>query len=414
MKGFIKTIEAIIASLIILLTLYQFIFPYEREPWGKIYTHRELEDLISVASLANKTNNFVLNNDYKGFHDFLENHLPGTYDFSIVINGIPKPIIKVGCVCNQENFDKLSSELSLDEANSYDFSYDGRKTNIRLLKTTGDSNWDGLDVVVFFNKTNFTNDESKIKNFLKKGNGVVLISNMTDDWKDDIFAFTYTSQSNQNSHFNSTGLSYHISRVFAQTPFRVYTTGSESEQLGNISLDKKNYEIKTFSNDTCRNCVEYPVDSGKYYSIGETFTITPYDIYVENVNGNSSYGKTFADLYITNKTYEFSISGCSNVSIDGHAVVYNDRTAFATTKRYGNGYATWIADDYNYSDISELVKSMIMFTAGETYKLDGNTFDVLSPPKKLGKEYFSLSYFLPGYNHENPYELKIYVWHIFS
>ncbi len=404
MKGFVKTLEALLASIIIFAVLYQFTAPHEMEPWSKIYAHREMEDLLSALSLTNRTLNYVMNNDWRGFHSSLESMLVGPYDFSIEIIGLPKPIVKVGCVCNKTNIERLNRTLE-----PLEFKYNGRGTEIRIKNGT----LEGLansDVIVFYNQTKI--DEGTAERYLKRGIGIVLISNDTDS-VDDLFDLSDVSKVEGNAHFNSSvsSMSYHISRIFTLSPFRVLTHGSESEQTGNITLQKTNYEIKTFDNDTCHNCVEYPVGSGKYYEIGENFSIPPYAIYVENVNGNASYGETFADLEIMNKTYEFNIDGSGKSS--SHSVLYNDGNAFATVRPYGKAYASWIVGEYNYSDIDELTKAVILFTAVEKYKLDGSTFSPLEPEKVPGKEYFSLDYFLPGLKVLEPFIVRVYVWHIF-
>lgn len=406
MKGFVKTIEALMASIIIFAVLYQFMIPYEMEPWRNVYTHREMEDLLATFSLTNKTYNYVISNDWNSFHASLENLLVGPYDFSIKIIGLPKPIVKVGCVCNQENVKRLNRTLK-----PFSFDYNGRVTEVRIMNDTLE-NLKNSDVIIFYNQSKISNNRETIEKYLKRGVGIVLISNNTDN-VGDLFNLSSASISNDKSHFDSSvqSISYHISRIFTLSPFRVCTHGSESEQLGNISLQKINYEIKTFSNDTCHNCVEYPIDSGKYYKVGENFSIPPYSIYVDNVNGNTSYGDTFVDLEIMNKTYEFDIDGSGLIS--DYPIVFNNRNVFATTRPYGKSHASWIKAEYNYSDIDELTKAIVLFTAGECYKLDGNTFTPLVPEKIPGKEYFSIGYFLPGLKTLEPFEVRIYVWHLF-
>ncbi len=412
MKGFIKTIEVVIASIIVLIVMSQFFFNVEREPWGKIFLKTSLEDAIISLHKTGELEKYVTRNDYNSFHKKLEFMMGGPYSFSIVVRDVPKPIIKVGCVCNDEELNILKSRLKPVE-----FEYSGRPTEIRINKTEIYSN--EPDVFFYFNKTKFKEDKSLIKSKLTRGKGVILMSDLSEsDMNDlsDIFGFSPKQTTKTNSNFSKAPetISFHISKIFTKVPFRVYTSGSTTEQFGYIQLREQDYEIKTFTNSTCENCLEYPVDSGKYYEIGETFEIETdaenYTLLVDKVQANSSIGDTFSDLIILNRTYTFKTPAIVGSDYFDGSILYNGENSLVTT----NKMATWTYNSANNSDNNQLLKSLILYTAGESYRLDRDFFDVTAPSSEPPGEYVSVSYRVSGYEDLDPFEIIIRAWTAFS
>jgi len=426
MKGFVKTIEVVIASVILLIVINQFIIRVQHEPWSKLFIQRSLEDFLCVEE--NKINNYVMNNDYESFHKDLEYWMNGPYDFSIKIKDLPKPIVKVACICDSEDEEKLKSMLEPME-----FNYNGRYTNIRLIRNDSINNInfnENPDIFVYFDKSKFKNDIDSITKKLNRGKGVLLISNLTNESITDpnfsnIFGFSVGSGSSSgNSEFYSISkpnlVSYRISKIFTKTPFRIYTSGGDSEQTGNIILRNKQHEIKTFTNETCKNCIEYPIDSGNYFKIREMFDIQTdrgnYTLFIENVNANKSIGKTYADLIIKNNSYVFNLSKGSfnNVELNENISILKDNGLSFSTTNESKGIATWLLDLKNNSDNNQLVKSLVLFTAVQEYKLDASTFDVSKPEKIPGKVFLTCDYYVPGYNGFDPYTIEILMWQLFK
>ncbi len=431
MKGLVNTVEVIIASVILLIMINELVISVQHEPWGKLYMQHSLEDLVSVLNKENKINKFVMENDYNSFHDELETWIGGPYDFSIKIIGLPKPIIKVACICDQSHEEMLKSMLE-----PLNFYYNNRETEIRIIRNESAENIgynENPDIYVYFSNDKFNNDKSYIENKLKNGKGVLLISNLSDNnitQFSDVFGFQSTNVIGESNDYNFYSIieprlvSFEISRIFSKTPFRIYTKGGDTTQTGNITMRNKKYEIKTFTNSTCDNCIEYPIDSGKYYKIWEKFNITAdngknYTLYIEDVNANSTIGDTYADMEIINYSYSFNLDKgtLNNVEINENISVINDvnnKVSLSTSNIKNGGIATWIMDVSNNSDNSQLVKSLVMLTAGEEYKLDSNTFDITKPEKIPGKEYFTVDCYEPGYNGIDPYKVEVSMWSLFG
>src|SRR3989338_3109322 len=111
MRGFIKIIEAVIAS-IILLTAMTFFFSAEAKypRWGASLMQAEARDALAALNKSGAMNNFI-ENAYKddaarqtakeGMTGMLEAMLSGSTDFSLEIRGLPDPKINIICVCSQ-------------------------------------------------------------------------------------------------------------------------------------------------------------------------------------------------------------------------------------------------------------------------------------------------------------------------
>jgi hypothetical protein len=102
--------------------------------------------------------------------------LPKTIDFSLNVRGMPNDIIRIACVdCTIAEFSEMEAIL-----NPLDFEYNNRGISIR----TEQLDWifneikEDTDTLFFFNKTRIILHEAKIRNFLKDGGSVMLLSDL--------------------------------------------------------------------------------------------------------------------------------------------------------------------------------------------------------------------------------------------
>ena len=108
MKGFIRILEALMASIILIVSLFYFFGAFVRQSdWDSLAVNTQIRD--SIASLDNngELEAFIYNNDKVGLYNKLKSMLPKNIDFSTIINGMPPPNIYIACHCTDAEYDEL-------------------------------------------------------------------------------------------------------------------------------------------------------------------------------------------------------------------------------------------------------------------------------------------------------------------
>ena len=113
MKGFIKTLEAIIASLIILASLtYFFSTPNRVSGWSNALLQTEVEDSLATLYKSGVLETLVKDNNTIELNSRLKQMVPDIVDFSIEIRGIPNPEIRIAVLGDSSDATNLKSILS--------------------------------------------------------------------------------------------------------------------------------------------------------------------------------------------------------------------------------------------------------------------------------------------------------------
>ncbi|MBI2076705.1 MAG: hypothetical protein HYT72_05660 [Candidatus Aenigmarchaeota archaeon] len=181
-KGFIRILEVIIASLILLASL-SFFFAATTTKTGNELEQMRVEDVLASVQKSGLLESFVKTNDITGLNAKLKALMPQPIDFSIEISGIPNPEIRIGCNCTDAKKTELENILS-----PLAFSYKQRSIKIviqkiKLEEIAGAT----FDILFFFDKesmfhTNPDKQEKLITNltrFLENGT-VFLFSDLQE------------------------------------------------------------------------------------------------------------------------------------------------------------------------------------------------------------------------------------------
>lgn len=161
MRGFIKILESIIASIII-LSAATFFFSFQRAPDGQAKFNYAIAALQKNGSL----NDYVNSSDAGALNTTLRNMLPPTVDFSVEISGIPNSVTTVACVCSSSEKDDLISRLG-----SLDFRYRNRTLHIRVDNgNLNDMATSNANVLFFFGPRTFAPaEQTLLRKFLDNG-----------------------------------------------------------------------------------------------------------------------------------------------------------------------------------------------------------------------------------------------------
>jgi hypothetical protein len=129
MRGFIKILESIIASIIIISAI-TFFFSFSRPSESR---QTESNYVLPALQKSGLLDEYITNNDVTSMTQTLKNMLPPSVDFSVEISGIPNPEIKIACVCTDAEESDFVNRLS-----PLDFPYLSRTLHIRIENGNGD------------------------------------------------------------------------------------------------------------------------------------------------------------------------------------------------------------------------------------------------------------------------------------
>ncbi len=130
-RGFVRILEAIIASLILLASL-SFFFAASPEKTDNTIEQMRVEDVLASLQKSGLLRTFVKDSD-NGVIELdkkLRELMPQAVDFSVEINGIPNPRIRIACVCTTGETNELMVMLS-----PMSFPYKERTITIEVQKT---------------------------------------------------------------------------------------------------------------------------------------------------------------------------------------------------------------------------------------------------------------------------------------
>ena len=409
MKGIIRIVEAVIASIILLSSLTYFIFPYVAESgWGDLSLKMKVQDYLSSMDINDSLSFYINRNNGTLLYENIAAMLSGPTGFSVEIVGLPNDIIYISCL-SEEDRDKLTYMLQPTK-----FLFNGRSIEFRISNIS-DIDINKIDprtnIIFIFNYQQL--DKEKINKILESKKSIFMISELDENQINDgimneIFGLKYNSGSDQIATFYNTTdpskISYKIAKYFSSIPFRVDVT-----REGKFYLRENEYKLNTYINDNGEECVEYGI--GTCYKIGESFNVTDGDyiwnLKVYDIDGNISDDDTkYADIGLTNRSYIFKINS-KNVEKNDKSVIANLISGASVNykiTKYGYGRTVWLNNyTYAYNDNNQLLKSLLLWASGEDYMLISD----------VSNTFFTISYLKAGNIYFEPYEIKLNVWHIF-
>ena len=191
MKGFIKILEAIIASLILLVSLTFFFTPTLRPSlWDEATLHLSATDAINAMYASGSLQNDVRNDNYADFNNRMFKLMPKTVDFYAEVLGIPKPTIDVLCICSSSQLENFQKKIGNNP-----FFYHDRLISIAFGTASDLNDASGKDIVLYLDYTDLSDDKSRIISLLKNNTGFVMAANLNtmqinDGVMDDIFSLS--------------------------------------------------------------------------------------------------------------------------------------------------------------------------------------------------------------------------------
>jgi len=308
MKGFIRILESIIASVIILTALtFFFSTPARPTNWDDSLLQIRSEDIIASLARNGTLLEAVRTNSPDLINNIVSNQnlsaMPFTIDYSLEIYGIPNPIIYIGCVCTQDEVDNLTDRLS-----PLTFLYKNRTIEIRIATDSLTSIRNETNILFMFGYKNLTSSMPQINKFLGRGGTLFMLGDLTEDnVNDGIMNETF-------------GLSW--------------ITSPRPPGLPNVFFEPENENMTTFK-------------IAKYFrnisSAPESFSFLEW-----------------ASIAVDNRTIVFGRAGInqwSTVKINKEII-------------NGDGRTVWFSTYAQSNSTKALLKSVVMWASGERFKLD--------------------------------------------
>ena len=433
MKGFVKTLEVIMASVILLCSLSFFIsFQMRQSEWSSSYLDISGRDSLMALGLSGNLKEFVIANNFTeasgGLEHYIKTMLPRTMLFSVEMENIPRPNIRIGCSCGYYDMERLREILSLPY-NSSSLQFRGRQTSLVLDNETRIAELlsrKDIDVIFLFNMTNLSAYENEVRNFLDGNRAIIAIHDSNQASEDDYFnglaAIDWgVGSPSSNSYFEYStpeNVSAKMSKIFTSSYSRAHTPefSLNEERKGYFYLKQTPYEIRT---GTDNSSAPYLVYNYNLYYRGDIFTVDQWAVMVVGIDSNFyDDGITYADLRILNSSYSFTIpnhDSMNNILKNSKTVLTTDNgfssmQANLHATRSGNGRFVWIKNyDESYNDINQLTKAALIWAASGRFNLDEN----VGTPKDIPPVYSRVSYEVAGNSEFEPYTISLVIWYVF-
>lgn len=355
MKGFIRILEAILAS-ILLLTVLSFFFtvPQIKTNWADSKTAIEMQDSLSslsrmdiITKAVSEYNPLILNKN-------LSVMLSRSVDFSIDVEGIPNPIILVACAdCNPTDEQNLKDLLS-----PLQFYYKNRSIEIRV--ETSDLNDFARNVtlvkpnILFVHGAYIPDLISKklsVRKFLQNGGSVFIYGNLAN-----------------NNYVNDPFITELLNATYTDPDGTRNFVFTDAQNPSNVS-----YKINKYYLDISN----------------ETFITNDF----ENVTSTNVVLKDVKSVFGNN---------------NGKSVIY------ANTQVSLNGKAIFFGPMNRDKSVGNLLKASLMW-GSERYNFDCT---VLGPqqciPKTPAKIYNELKYLEAGNYYAEPFTIIVKYWVVFQ
>jgi hypothetical protein len=318
-KGFVRILETVIASVIILSSLsFFFSIPAPESGWDATSAEIRARDVLSVSAETGKLQTWVRNNDSDSLRNYMRSMFSPSTDFSTEVIGIPNPVIYLGCNCTDAEIADLRSRLG-----TASFSYKGRNIEIRAEKIDINYIRPETDIIMFYTynyyDTALTSKRPQIDSFLENGGTIFLFDDLSDQNINDMVNV---------KKINLFGLEFD-----AITP----------QPSGNfISYDRPEF-------------ASYNVAS--YYT-----ELTPGRQKTDNIDGFINPSRIKKD--------------------DLHALIVSNVASLAKTNESlvkGNGRSVWFSKfNSAFPRAGDAFKAAIMWASGERFKMDGEVSRIAS------------------------------------
>jgi len=410
-KGFIRVVEAILLSLVLLAFFLPNILSelpgYKIEDWENVAGYVICTDLLNSLDAGNYFDSILVpdkKNPYQSYKknieilkNITEKAFPSVIDFEYEIKNVPNFSISIG----------MSSSCSLPneifEANYLPIEM---HKNSRALSSLF---LDNYSVYVVCGNTNLSKYKDKIFEVLSEGKGIVLIRNFNsqpDYLTKELFQINYTPGgfSSGNIVFNNLSNlnTARIAKRFVSNVIRVEASGGS----GIINLGSNNY----FFNISAGQCVNISGSGCPCLYENDSCILGSANITIYRVS-NQWFEMRLSSSGANRRNYIFSDSYLRTVKINKYTVLSSsDGTRSLANARVLENYPYETAPrlfwmyDFNKTkdDLKLLLKTAIIWASGEH-------FFVFNKNIPKGSEYCEHYYY--GLNGNNiPFVVRLFYW----
>lgn len=409
MKGFIRILEAVIASVILLSAFYAFMSPIKaRTEWNEAFLQNQAEDALASMYKSNLINDKIISNDMISLYNKIKNMVPAATDFSGEISGIPNPVIGIGCVdCSAGDKDYLKNALA-----PLDFGYKNRVIKIIIGEKTGmpeliaDNN---TNIIYFRDFGTLDINSGNLEAAVRNSKTLFLFSDITESqasktymslfgirWKSGAMTDTgsFANQDNEKSP------SFRINNYFVKSFVRV-NTPSPSRQ-GDLYIKNKHQSVKAENGP----CAKY---GSECKPVGGVFVMEGENVMVSGIDSSLNY----IDFAVITRSAAFEgFSTGSNINHiepnDNTIIRTADGFSLANANRSLSGRTVWVAKYSNRhpSDTDQLLRAAMLWASGERFSIN----PLIEIPKTQPLYKYGYIGILDGYE---VYEMKLIVWRIF-
>jgi hypothetical protein len=287
MKGFIKILESIIASILLLTSLtFFFTATPKQSGWDDALLQIRAEDAMYALEKNGSIEEAVQAGNGSRLQSIITagglSIFPPTVDYSISIDGTPNPVIYVGCLCNEAQKADLTAMLS-----PLDFEYKKRNMSIRIDNFTVGAIRDETNILFTFNPDLFKYDpinSSILDNFLRKGGTLFMLSDLIqaqaqDSYIAKTFNLTWAAADPSNGVFdepnNASRITFKIANYFDNLSGlgrgQIFYFSSANSYIAS------DYNTVVLSSGTARKNSQIKVNDGAIYGNGRTVWFANYD-----------------------------------------------------------------------------------------------------------------------------------------
>lgn len=388
MNGFIKILEAVIASILILIS-YIYIMQYQiPQISGDISRDNKIKDMLIVLLKTKLIAKAVQENNITIILPYLE-ALKENIDLEV--QDIPPPLISIVCNCSQSDYLLLLNSLLPFENN-----FKNRKINLSVRRGSVEED---ADIILFMDYNEFHNVENLVLTKFLQGRNIVLVSNIseqalsTDDVLKEIFSLKISNlqPTNKNKFVdisNFANISYKFNNYFTN----VYLKFEDNEK---IYVNGSYYTIYICFNETNYIVIDSTCETGERIYANDVFYVDSTALKLYNVTDIHAY------IGIIERDYQFVFQPSSPVLADENTIVRNENNiSIMNTNVKDSSRALWMAKQLS-TDMKQLLKASILWASGEKYKLISQS---------IPEEYKEISLFVPGYNIIEPFTLVMKYW----
>jgi len=178
MKGIVKILEAIIASIILITTISFFITVERTTRWDTALFQTKMQDTLSSLDRSGNLELYIKNYDKEGLENLIRNTTGRTTGFSINIAGISDSEIVIACNCTNSEINDLKTILNITVDNS--FFYKTRRINITINQASIESISQESDMLFIFGYENLNSYQTQINNFLNQDKTIFMFSSLSE------------------------------------------------------------------------------------------------------------------------------------------------------------------------------------------------------------------------------------------